>query len=80
MNKEVQWNNEKIKMSILMVRPSCHFPCLFPCPDVEELIFNTSSEYQTVDLSSTCLTKDFLRDFHHGWTVDGGQEDRTFHM
>jgi hypothetical protein len=35
----------------------------------EWLIFNTSSEHQTVDLSNKCVTKDFLRDFHHGWSV-----------
>jgi hypothetical protein len=46
----------------------------------EELIFNTSSEHQTVDLSDKCMTKDFLRDFRHGCTVHGGQEDRTFDM
>ena len=40
----------------------------------------SNSEHQTVDLSSKCMTKDFLRDFRHGWTVHGGQEDHTFHM
>jgi hypothetical protein len=35
------------------------------CVPVEELIFNTSSEHQTVDLSNKCMTKDFLRDFRH---------------
>ncbi len=50
------------------------------CEVVEELIFNTSSEHQTVDLSNKCMTKDFLRDFRHGCTVHGGQEDRTFDM
>jgi hypothetical protein len=50
------------------------------CAAAEELIFNTSSEHQTVDLSNTFMTKDFLRDFRHGCTVDGGQEDRTFDM
>jgi hypothetical protein len=44
----------------------------------EELIFNTSSEHQTVDLSNKWMAKDFLRDFRYGSTVDGGQEDRTF--
>jgi hypothetical protein len=44
------------------------------CTATEELIFNTSSEHQTVDLSIKCMTKDFLRDFRHGCTVDGGQE------
>jgi hypothetical protein len=51
---------------------------LCACATVEELIFNTSSEHQTVDLSNKCMTKDFLRDFHHGCTVYGGQEDLTF--
>jgi hypothetical protein len=46
----------------------------------EELIFNTSSEHQTVNLSNKCMTKDFLRDFRHGCTMHGGQEDRTFDM
>jgi hypothetical protein len=36
------------------------------------------SEHQTVDLSNKCMTKDFLRDFRHGSTVHGGQEDHTF--
>jgi hypothetical protein len=53
---------------------------LCTCADVEELIFNTSSQHQTVDLSNKCMTKDFLRDFCHGCTVHGGQEDRTFDM
>jgi hypothetical protein len=44
------------------------------CGASEELIFNTSSQHQTVDLSNQCMTKDFLRDFHHGYTVYGGQE------
>ena len=44
----------------------------------EEHIFHTSSEHQTVYLSNKCTTKDFLRDFRHGWTVHGWQEDRTF--
>jgi hypothetical protein len=44
------------------------------CTVAEELIFNTSSQHQTVDLSNQCMTKDFLRDFHHGSTVHGGQE------
>ena len=47
---------------------------------VEEQIFNTISEHQTVYLSNKCRTKDFLRDFRHGCTVHGGQEDRTFDM
>jgi hypothetical protein len=47
---------------------------LCPCAAAEELIFNTSSEHQTVDLSNKCMTKDFLRDFRHGCTVHGGQE------
>jgi hypothetical protein len=51
-----------------------------PGDRAEELIFNTSSEHQTVNLSNKCMTKDFLRDFRHGCTVDGGQEDRTFDM
>ena len=33
----------------------------------EQLIFKTSSEYQTVDLTNKCMTKDFLRDFRHGF-------------
>jgi hypothetical protein len=53
---------------------------LCACAAAEELIFNTSSEHQTVDLSNKCMTKDFLRDFRHGCTVHGGQEDRTFDM
>ena len=40
---------------------------------VEEHIFNTSSEHQTVDLSKKYRTKDFLRDFRYGCTVHGGQ-------
>ena len=44
------------------------------CAASEELIFNTSSQQQTVDLSNQYMTKDFLRDFHHGSTVHGGQE------
>jgi histidinol phosphatase-like enzyme len=48
------------------------------CAVPEELIFNMSSEHQTVDLSNKCMTKDFLRDFRHGYTVNGGQEDHTF--
>ena len=36
---------------------------LCPCAAAEELIFNTSSEHQTVDLSNKCMTKHFLRDF-----------------
>ncbi len=48
------------------------------CAVAEELIFNTSSEHQTVDLSNKCMTKDFLRDFRHGCTVHGGKEDHTF--
>jgi hypothetical protein len=51
---------------------------LCACTAAEELIFNTSSEHQTVDLSNKCMTKDFLRDFRHGYTVHGGQEDHTF--
>ncbi len=47
---------------------------LCACAAAEELIFNTSSEHQTVDLSNKCMTKDFLRDFGHGCTVHGGQE------
>ena len=39
---------------------------LCSCVTVEELIFNTSSEHQTVDLSNKCMTKDFWRDFRHG--------------
>ena len=50
---------------------------LCTCVDTEELIFNTSSEHQTVDLSNKCMTKDFLRDFRHGCTVHGGQEDHS---
>ena len=46
----------------------------------EKHIFNTSSEHQTVHLSNKCTTKDFLRDFRHGCTVCGGQEDHTFDM
>jgi hypothetical protein len=42
--------------------------------------FNTSSEYQTVDLSNKYTTKDFLRDFRHGYTLYGEQEDRDFDM
>ncbi len=53
---------------------------LCACAAAEELIFNTSSEHQTVDLSNKYMTKDFLRDFCHGCTVHGGQEDRTFDM
>ena len=53
---------------------------LCACAAAEELIFNTSSEHQTVNLSNKCMTKDFLRDFRHGCTVHGGQEDRTFDM
>ena len=53
---------------------------LCACVVAEELIFNTSSEHQTVDLSNKCMTKDFLRDFRHGCTVHGGQEDHTFDM
>ena len=53
---------------------------LCACAGAEELIFNTSSEHQTVDLSNKCMTKDFLRDFRHGCTVHPGQEDRTFDM
>ena len=53
---------------------------LCACAAAEELIFNTSSQHQTVDLSNQCMTKDFLRDFRHGCTVHGGQEDRTFDM
>ena len=49
-------------------------------PSAEEHILNTSSEHQTVHLSNKCRTKDFLRDFRHGCTVHGGQEDRTFDM
>jgi hypothetical protein len=52
----------------------------FMCMYTEELIFNTSSQHQTVDLSNQCMTKDFLRDFRHGCTVHGGQEDLTFDM
>jgi hypothetical protein len=37
--------------------------------DAEGLIFNMSSEHQTVDLSNKCMTKDFPRDFRHGCTV-----------
>jgi hypothetical protein len=51
---------------------------LCACVAAEELIFNTSSEHQTVDLSNKYLTKDFLRDFLHGCTTHGGQEDHTF--
>jgi uncharacterized protein YeaC (DUF1315 family) len=47
---------------------------LCACAAAEELIFNTSSQHQTVDLSNQCMTKDFLRDFRHGCTVHGGQE------
>jgi hypothetical protein len=47
---------------------------LCACTAAEELIFNTSSQHQTVDLSNKCMTKDFLRDFRHGCTVHGGQE------
>jgi hypothetical protein len=50
------------------------------CAAAEELIFNTSSEHQTVDLSNKCMTKDFLRDFRHGCTVYGGQEEHSFDM
>ena len=53
---------------------------LCACAAAEELIFNTSSEHQALDLSNKCMTKDFLRDFRHGSTVHGGQEDRTFDM
>ena len=53
---------------------------LCACAAAEELIFNTSSEHQTVDLSNKCMTKDFLRDFRYSYTVHGGQEDRTFDM
>jgi hypothetical protein len=42
---------------------------LCACAVAKELIFNTSSEHQTVDLSNKCMTKDFLRDFRHGCTV-----------
>jgi hypothetical protein len=31
-----------------------------PGDRAEELIFNTSSEHQTVNLSNKCMTKDFL--------------------
>ncbi len=44
------------------------------CAVAVELIFNTSSQHQTVDLSNQCMTKDFLRDLRHGCTVHGGQE------
>ena len=30
---------------------------------------NTRSEHQNVDLSNECMTKDFLKDFHHGYSV-----------
>ncbi len=30
-----------------------------------------------LDLSNKCMTKDFLRDFHHGYTGFGGQEDHV---
>ena len=53
---------------------------LCACAAAEELIFNTSSQHQTVDLSNKCMTKDFLRDFRHACTVHGRQEDRTFDM
>jgi hypothetical protein len=53
---------------------------LCACTAAEELMFKTSSEHQTVNLSNKCMTKDFLRDFRHGFTVHGGQEDRTFDM
>ena len=50
--------------------------CVFAV--VEQLTFKTSSEHQTVYLSNKYTTKDFLRDFRHGSTVHGWQEDRTF--
>ncbi len=40
-------------------------------PGTEEHRFHTSSEHQTVYLSNKCTTKDFLRDFRHGYTVHG---------
>ena len=33
-----------------------------------------------IRLSNKCMTKDFLRDFHHGYTVHGEQEDHTFNI
>ncbi len=47
---------------------------LCACAATEKLIFNTSSQHQTVDLSNQCMTKDFLRDFRHVCTVHGRQE------
>ncbi len=38
---------------------------------------NPFCEYQTVDLTNKCMTKDFLRDFLCGFTVYGEQQDRT---
>ena len=35
------------------------------------------SEHQTVDLGNKYTTKDFLRNFRHGFTVHEGKEDRT---
>ena len=47
---------------------------------VDQLMFNTCSEHYTVDLTNKCtmVTKDFLRDFPHGFTGSVEQEDRTF--
>ncbi len=45
---------------------------LCACATEEQLIFNLSSEHQTMNLSNKCMTKDLLSDFHHGCTVHGG--------
>ena len=45
----------------------------------EELIFKTSTEEQTVDLTNKGMTK-HSRDFRHGFTVPAEQPDRSFDM
>ena len=45
----------------------------------EHLMFNTSTEEQTVDLTNKGMTK-HSRDFRHGFTVPAEQPDRSFDM